>query len=603
MKVVKYILFSVFAVISILSVNAQNTGMKGLKLNDTFTDEQYLAQFARYQRYLPFIKYSNNYVEWNDVGAVDNFFGKLAKANSKKVNILHIGDSHIQADFFTGYIRENIQQIFGYGGRGFIFPYACAGTHSTYDYRTWKYGDWEGARNVKNPNFMDIGLAGAVAKTKDNSAGFKFGFKGGILMQDFTVLKIYCKKDSTSFDLRIKLNNYNDTLYIKTNTEPHLPYVTVNLPMVSDTFAIFMNQTDSLQNNFECYGLMIETPNDKGVVYNSVGINGAGYNSILGQSLMNSHLKEMQPDLVVIDLGANDFYGFTFKEEELGNNLTLVIQAIKQAAPNASIVVSCSQDIYRKRKNIFATLQFSQLTQKIAIQNKVSWYNYFSVSGGRYSMLKWRRHQLAKKDKVHLTTAGYHLKGDLYLNAFLNSYMHYLKGRPERLVVADGNLATVNDGLFVTKDNLTDPENDSTKTKVIHTVKKGEKLAAIAKKYKVDADDIMDWNGLETVVVRRGQKLDIYIDKPAPKTASVTDTSNAEETETVAPAPKKETLKLKKDLPKKKETDGIVRYKVRNGDTLWAIAKKHGVSVAQIKQLNNLRSDAIRVGQTLIISK
>lgn len=603
MKVVKYIIASVFGVVSFLTVSAQNTGMKGLRLNDTFADEKYLSQFARYQRYLPFIKYSSNFVEWDNATAVDNFFSKLANANSKKVNILHIGDSHIQADFFTGYIRENIQQIFGYGGRGFVFPYACAGTHSTYDYRTWKYGDWEGARNVKNPNFMDIGLAGAVAKTKDKSAGFKFGFKGGILMQDFTVLKIYCKKDSASFNLKIKLNNYDDTIYLKTNTDLHLPYVTVDLPMVSDTFAIFMNQTDSLQNHFECYGLMIETPHNKGVVYNSVGINGAGYNSILGQTLMGSHLQEMQPDMVVIDLGANDFYGFTFKEEELGNNLTLVIQAIKKAAPNASIIVSCSQDIYRKRKNVFATLQFSQLTQKIAQQNGVSWYNYFSVSGGRYSMLKWRRHQLAKKDKVHLTTAGYHLKGDLYLNAFLNSYMHYLKGRPDRLVVADGNLATVNDGLFITKDNLVDPENDSTKTKVVHTVKKGEKLTAIAKKYKVDVDDIMDWNGLETVVVRRGQKLDIYIDKPAPKTASVTENSEIVEEETVTTTPKKETAKPKKTPIKKKETDGIVRYKVRNGDTLWSIAKKHGVTVAQIKKLNNLRGDAIRIGQTLIISR
>lgn len=603
MKVVKYILVSIFGVVGLLTANAQNTGMKGLKLNDTFTDERYLSQFARYQRYLPFIKYSSNFVEWDNATAVDNFFSKLANANSKKVNILHIGDSHIQADFFTGYIRENIQQIFGYGGRGFIFPYACAGTHSTYDYRTWKYGDWEGARNVKNPNFMDIGLAGAVAKTKDNEAGFKFGFKGGILMPDFTVLKIYCKKDSASFDLKIKLNNLDDTIYLKTNTQLHLPYVTVDLPMVSDTFAVFMNQTDSLQNHFECYGLMIETPHNKGVVYNSVGINGAGYNSILGQTLMNNHLQEMQPDMVVIDLGANDFYGFTFKEDELGNNLALVIQAIKQAAPNASIIVSCSQDIYRKRKNVFATLQFSQLTQKIAQQNGVSWYNYFSVSGGRYSMLKWRRHQLAKKDKVHLTTAGYHLKGDLYLNAFLNSYMHYLKGRPERLVVADGNLATVNDGLFVTKDNLVDPENDSTKTKVIHTVKRGEKLTAIAKKYKVEVDDIMDWNGLETVVVRRGQKLEIYIDKPAPKTALVVENTETVVEETVTPTPKKETPKPKKTPPKKKETDGIVRYKVKNGDTLWSIAKKHGVTVAQIKKLNNLRGDAIRIGQTLIISR
>lgn len=42
-------------------------------------------------------------------------------------------------------------------------------------------------------------------------------------------------------------------------------------------------------------------------------------------------------------------------------------------------------------------------------------------------------------------------------------------------------------------------------------------------------------------------------------------------------------------------------YKVRRGDSLWTIAKKHGVTVAELKQANNLRSSTIRVGQRLVI--
>jgi membrane-bound lytic murein transglycosylase D len=44
---------------------------------------------------------------------------------------------------------------------------------------------------------------------------------------------------------------------------------------------------------------------------------------------------------------------------------------------------------------------------------------------------------------------------------------------------------------------------------------------------------------------------------------------------------------------------GQKTYKVRKGDTLSIIAKRNKVSVAQIKKLNNLRSDNIRVGQNL----
>jgi LysM repeat protein len=593
------------AFVSGIAAHAQRTGMKGMRYSDTFASEKYVSQFVRYQRYLPFIKYSDNYVEWADAKAIENFYAKLAHADNKKVKVLHIGDSHIQADFFTGYIRENMQSIFGYGGRGFIFPYACAGTHSTYDYRTWKYGTWEGARNVKNPNFMDIGIAGAVAKTTDTKAGFKFGFKEGIIMEDFTVLKIYCKKDSLSYNLKVKLNNYDDTIYLKTNARPHMPYVRVDLPVAADTFEVFMDQTDSTQNFFECYGLMVESCHDRGVVYNSVGINGAGFNSILGQTLMKNQLVEMKPDLVVLDIGANDFYGYTFDEKTLGTNLSLVIKIINEAAPNASVVVSCSQDIYRRNKNVYATLPFSQLAQKTAKENGAAWYDYFTVSGGRYSMLKWRRYQLAKKDKVHLTTAGYNLKGDLYLNAFLNSYLQYLKGRPESLLVANGNLVALSDSMFVDKNGLVDPENDTTKTKIIHTVKKGEKMAAIAKKYKVDADDIMDWNGLESYYLKRGQKLEIFIDKPqaAPKVViKEIDENGVEEVIPLQPKSKNETV-IQKPAPKKPAKSSTVKYKVKSGDTLWGIAKQHGTTVAQIKKLNNLHKDAIRAGQTLIISR
>jgi hypothetical protein len=42
-------------------------------------------------------------------------------------------------------------------------------------------------------------------------------------------------------------------------------------------------------------------------------------------------------------------------------------------------------------------------------------------------------------------------------------------------------------------------------------------------------------------------------------------------------------------------------YKVRRGDSLWSIARKHGVTVAELKRANNLRSSTIKAGQKLVI--
>jgi LysM repeat protein len=47
--------------------------------------------------------------------------------------------------------------------------------------------------------------------------------------------------------------------------------------------------------------------------------------------------------------------------------------------------------------------------------------------------------------------------------------------------------------------------------------------------------------------------------------------------------------------------DSSPTHKVRRGDTLWSIAKKHGVTVAELRQANNLKSSTIQPGQTLQI--
>jgi nucleoid-associated protein YgaU len=43
------------------------------------------------------------------------------------------------------------------------------------------------------------------------------------------------------------------------------------------------------------------------------------------------------------------------------------------------------------------------------------------------------------------------------------------------------------------------------------------------------------------------------------------------------------------------------RYRVRSGDTLWSIARRHGTSVDRLRNANDLRSERLQPGQTLVI--
>ena len=44
-----------------------------------------------------------------------------------------------------------------------------------------------------------------------------------------------------------------------------------------------------------------------------------------------------------------------------------------------------------------------------------------------------------------------------------------------------------------------------------------------------------------------------------------------------------------------------MHYRVRAGDTLFSIAKRHGTTVETLKALNNLRSSALKIGTRLLV--
>ena len=84
-----------------------------------------------------------------------------------------------------------------------------------------------------------------------------------------------------------------------------------------------------------------------------------------------------------------------------------------------------------------------------------------------------------------------------------------------------------------------------------------------------------------------------------PKKEKVTEPVDAQTTKVAEPveAPKQTTK------PTPSTNSETIKYKVKKGDTLTSIARKHHVTVNNLKKWNNLKSDKIQIGQTLIIKK
>ena len=110
-------------------------------------------------------------------------------------------------------------------------------------------------------------------------------------------------------------------------------------------------------------------------------------------------------------------------------------------------------------------------------------------------------------------------------------------------------------------------------TASFYVVQKGDNLSNIAKKFNITVADIQEWNKLANNNVQLGASLQVV--------------KNATNKEEVAVAPER------KDI----------QYVVQKGDNLGNIAKKFGASLDDLKQWNNLVSNSIALGSTLIVAK
>lgn len=144
-----------------------------------------------------------------------------------------------------------------------------------------------------------------------------------------------------------------------------------------------------------------------------------------------------------------------------------------------------------------------------------------------------------------------------------------------------------------------------TKTKY-HTVKKGDNIGEISQKYGVSIAEIKKWNRLKNNNVMLGAKLKIQtservattVVKKTPKPAAKT----KDTTETAVAAVEKQEAKTKEvatDDTDNKEDDKSEFYVVQKGDNLNSIARKYGVTVAEIKEWNNLEDANVLSGSKL----
>lgn len=137
------------------------------------------------------------------------------------------------------------------------------------------------------------------------------------------------------------------------------------------------------------------------------------------------------------------------------------------------------------------------------------------------------------------------------------------------------------------------PHANENSDRTIHVVQAGEALFGISRQYNVTIAEIQQWNNLESTNLEAGTELVIYPQSEPQQSQPSTDDleqMNQEERTSI----------VEQYSNSAAESES---YTVKSGDTLYGIARQHDMTVTELRQINNLQDDVLRVGQRITVKK
>ncbi|CAH2713698.1 Cell division suppressor protein YneA [Neobacillus rhizosphaerae] len=154
-----------------------------------------------------------------------------------------------------------------------------------------------------------------------------------------------------------------------------------------------------------------------------------------------------------------------------------------------------------------------------------------------------------------------------------------------------------------------------------YTVVKNDTLYSLSRKYNVSTDQLMAVNGLKSEKIIVGQQIMVPDHVQSVKPEELSSLYTVQKGDTLYALAKKSGVSIneltkinhlqsdkiyigqKIKLTVASQTKDIKppMYKVNPGDTLWGIAKRFGVKVEDLKKVNGLRLDMVLIGQNLTI--
>lgn len=383
---------------------------------------------------------------------LDNFLSGLLTLSqtppdkqTSPCRILHYGDSHIEGDRITQFLRGYFQNHFGGSGLGFVPIDEIANHHSYQRYisENWKrYNVF--SYYAPHPYY---GASGNLFRFQPATKELHDAPPSAQALRAFFRLAV---------DSRVKYDTYKLAwgrapvdCYVTGTVRDSVAFVDTLratdgfqlTPLAFPPNAHNFSLTFSAQASPDVYGIWLDGRG--GVQVDNYALRGHSGNGLLriNSDFLAAQLAQLNARLVILQYGGNvvpypNVTDFSWFEEDVYKMLV----KFKKAAPQTDILVVGVADAAYKAGGVlrsYPTVRKIRDAQKnAAFRAGCAFWDLYEVMGGENSMVSWAAQGLAAADYAHLGYMGQKLVGRMLFNALMKEYNVYLRRQLEAAQVA-----------------------------------------------------------------------------------------------------------------------------------------------------------------------
>lgn len=367
-----------------------------------------------------------------------------AKYSDIPIRIMHYGDSQIEGDRISSFIRNRLQKKFGGSGVGLVpvqqiydFKYSIFQENSNNWYRYTLYGQ----RDTTLPHnrygalasfcrFTPSGTRYEQTNTSSDSAWVSFSPSDYSYSntRSFRQCRLFYSHNTQPFIIEL----YQGENLLEAEMYPassSLQTVHWKFDSLVSEIKILFKGTDSP----DIYGIALD--GKSGIAVDNIAMRGSSglVFTKMDKTILRDHYKALNVKLIILQFGGNivphitDSYGYY--ERLFGAQL----KRIKQLLPDVAIVVIGVADMSMKEKDRYVSYpnieKIRDAMKGACFNANCVYWDMYEAMGGKNSMPSWvfANPPLASSDFVHFNTRGARIIANMFYNSLMYEYNLYKK--------------------------------------------------------------------------------------------------------------------------------------------------------------------------------